>query len=106
RSIVSSSELQMSLFKMSTALTVVTTSLAVQEFKLLGQVALGNGTGLIAATALTGVANTPAITAIAASPPPPHPPPHMQAFDAILVDVQPTPFPPESTMSIFPSMRI
>src|SRR5262249_40195251 len=80
RSIVSSSELQRSLFKMSTFLMVVTTSLAVQDIKWVGQSGInGNGPGLIVPTALTGVAPTAAITAIAASPTRPHPEPHLQA---------------------------
>src|SRR5262245_52923851 len=105
---------------MVTASTVVVTSLAVQEAKLVGQVALGNGTGLIVATALTGVATTPAITAIAASPTRPHREPHMQASAFVCAHptkvrrrggglplrVQSTPFPAEPTMSICPSMQL
>ena len=45
--IVSFSEVQRSLFRMVTAFTVVVTSLAVQEFRLLGQVTTGRVTGLI-----------------------------------------------------------
>src|SRR5262245_33330347 len=121
RSIVSSSELQRSLFKMSTFLMVVTTSLAVQDIKLVGQSGInGNGTGLIVATALTGVATTAAITAIAASPTRPHPEPHLQACAFVCAHptkvrhrcgglplrVQSTPFPADSTMSIYPSMQL
>jgi hypothetical protein len=67
RSIVSDVELQASPFKTLTALTIVTTSLAVQEFRLEGHVADGNGTGLMAAPASAGT-NRPPTMALNARP--------------------------------------